>query len=81
MVAQEVEEILLELAPRLLVHRGERLVHEDDVRVDGERAREPDALAHAAGELRRVAVLETLQAHLGDVLSRDFVRVFFFHSA
>ena len=28
-------------------------------------------------ELRRVAVLETLQAHLGDVLSRNFVAFFF----
>src|ERR1700741_2149271 len=70
-VAQEVQQVLLELAPRLLVDRGERLVHQDDVGVDGERAREADALAHAAGELARVAVLEALQADFGDVLARD----------
>ncbi len=34
----------LELGPHDRVHRAERLVHEQDVRVRGERPRHPDAL-------------------------------------
>ena len=51
----EAQQILLELAPRLLVDRRERLVHQQHLGVDRERAREPDALAHAARELVRIA--------------------------
>ena len=49
-------------APQLLadlgVERAERLVEQQDARLDGERARERDALALAARQLRRVAVAE-----------------------
>ena len=45
----------------LRVERGERLVHQQDFRIDGERAGEIDALAHAAGELARVIVLEAFE--------------------
>ena len=38
------------------VERRERLVHEEDRRVDGERPGEADALAHPAGELVRELV-------------------------
>src|SRR5688572_6733877 len=79
-VAQEIEQVLLELAPRLLVDRGERLVHQDDVGVHGQRAGEADALAHAAGELRRGAVLEALEADLGDVAARGFFSLFSFNT-
>ena len=37
------------------VERGERLVGDDEARLDGERARDADALALAAGELVRIA--------------------------
>src|SRR5262249_604810 len=37
-------------------------VHEQDFRVDRERAREVDALAHAAGELARVIGFKTIEA-------------------
>ena len=37
------------------VERGDRLVRDDEVRVDGERAGDADPLALAAGELVRVA--------------------------
>ena len=61
------EQVLLELAPRLLVHGRERLVHEQHVGVHGKGTGEADALAHPAGELVRVAVLGPGKAHLAQV--------------
>ena len=46
----------LEAGARDRVERAERLVHQQHRRVGGERAREADALALAARELRRVAL-------------------------
>ena len=46
----------------LHVERAERLVHEQDRRLVDQGLRQRDALAHAAGELVRVAVLEAGQA-------------------
>ena len=45
----------------LRVERRERLVHQQDFRVDRERAGEVDALAHAAGQLARIVVLEAVE--------------------
>ena len=44
-----------QLQTNLRVERAERFVQEQDARLDGERARQRDALALAAGELRRIA--------------------------
>ena len=52
---------LHELA-RLRVERGERLVHEQDLRLERQRAGQADALLHAARQLVRITVLEVLQA-------------------
>ena len=52
-----------ELAPDLGVERAERLVEEEHARLDGERAGERHALPLAAGELRRVALLEAGELH------------------
>ena len=60
----ERQQVLLEFPPRLLVDGGERLVHEQHVGVDGERARQADALAHAAGKLVRILLLEAGEADL-----------------
>ena len=43
------------------VERAERLVHQQDLRIERERARERGALAHAAGKLRRIAVLKAAE--------------------
>src|SRR5262249_49111571 len=43
---------------RLRVERAERLVHQQDLRIERERARDRGALLHAAREVRRKAVLE-----------------------
>ncbi len=52
------QQLVLHEAAGLHVERGERLVHEQDRRLVDERLGERDALAHAAGELVRVVVLE-----------------------
>ncbi|OLT20400.1 hypothetical protein BJF78_09935 [Pseudonocardia sp. CNS-139] len=48
--------------PRHRVQGAERLVEQQDVRFEGERAGDRDALAHAAGELARPRVLEAGEA-------------------
>ncbi len=72
-VVEQSDEVFLELAPCLLVDRREGLVHEQHVGVDGQRAGEPDALAHAAGELVGIAILEPRQTDFGDVFTRDVI--------
>ena len=58
----DVDEQLLHLLARQAVERAERLVHEEDGGVGGERAGDADALAHAAGQFIRGGVGEVLQA-------------------
>ena len=52
-----------QLLAHLGVERAERLVEQQDFRLDGERACERDALALPAGELRGVAVGEKVELH------------------
>src|SRR5262249_43562750 len=63
--AQQLE--LQDLA-RLRVDRRERLVHQQYLRLDRERARQPGALLHAAGELIGVGLVEALQPDEFDVV-------------
>src|SRR3989441_886432 len=60
--APDVEEPLAHEHARLLVEGAERLVHQEDLRVDGERAADRDALLHAPGELAGVLLREALDA-------------------
>ena len=63
------EEILLKLAAGLLVHRRERLVHQQHLGID-ECARQPDPLAHAARQCVRIGILESFEADLTDISLR-----------
>ena len=58
----ELQELLLQDLAGLRVERGERLVHQQDRRIDRERAHEADALLHAAGELIGILLLEAGEA-------------------
>ena len=60
----DLEQQLLHQHAGLRVEAAERLVHQQHLRLHDEHARDPDALAHAAGELRRIAGLEAAQPHL-----------------
>src|SRR5215211_4556851 len=53
---------VLEVAARLRVDRGERLVHQQDLRLIGKRAGDRHPLLHPARELPRVAVDEARQS-------------------
>ena len=53
--ACSAEQLVLQLVADQRVERRERLVHQQDVRVRRERAREPDALLHAAGQFADIA--------------------------
>ena len=52
------------------VERTERLVHEDDFGIVDQRADDVGALAHAAGELVRIAVLEAVEPDAVDEAQR-----------
>ncbi len=58
----EREQLLLQDFARLRVERRERLVHQQDRRVHGERPHQAHALLHAAGELIGIVTLEAGQA-------------------
>ena len=59
---QMAEQLVLQRLAGLRVERGERLVHQQHVRLVGEAAGDRDALLHAAGQLVRVAVGEAGEA-------------------
>ena len=57
----QIEEIAAQGFGGQHVERRERLVEQQDVRVDDERAGKADALPHAAGQLLRIGVLEPVE--------------------
>ena len=52
----QAQELVLQLRARDRIDRAERLVHQHDRRIGGERTRDADPLALAARELGRIAV-------------------------
>src|SRR5919106_116899 len=63
------------------VEGAEGLVHQQDLRVDRERAADRDALLHAAGELARVLAREPLQAERAEETRRDRAPALRVHAA
>jgi hypothetical protein len=57
----QAHELVLHLAADQRVERRERLVEEPELRLDGERAGDADALLLAAGQLARIVGLAALQ--------------------
>ena len=72
-----VEPQLQQLGAQVLrgehIERRERLVHEQHFRLDHQRAREADALLHAAGEFLGIRGLEAVEADGVDHLQRALV--------
>ena len=58
---QQHRKVLAQDHAGLLVERAERLVHQQDRGLQAERTRERRALAHAAGQLRRIMLGEILE--------------------
>jgi hypothetical protein len=68
--AHDPHELVLDRAPGERVERAERLVEEQHLRLDRERARDPHALLHPPGELGRLLVLGAGQAdHVDELLA------------
>ena len=69
-VAPQLQQLFLHLAAGQRIQRGERLVHQQDLRLHGQRAGDRHAGLHAAGEGVRVGIREAAQADLVDVQQR-----------
>ena len=54
----EAFQFIVEHVPRLRVERGERFVHQQDLRTQRERPRQGDSLFHAARQLMDVMILK-----------------------
>ena len=66
----QLEQLVLHQLARLDVERRERLVHQQDLRVEDQHLRERDALPHSARQLVRVAVLEAREADARQPVAR-----------
>ncbi len=69
--ALQIEQIVLELVADQRIQGGERLIHQQDVGVGGERAGEADALLHAAGQFLHGLVGPARQPDHGELLVDD----------
>jgi len=71
----DIEQFGVQAVARPGVDTPERFVHQEDLRIGGERASDTDALFHAAGQLLRVEVLETVEPHQVDQLPNPCLAV------
>ena len=58
----DVEQVVLQPRAGMRIQRAERLVHQQHRGVIGQRARQRDALLHAAGQFLGIEILKTLEA-------------------
>ena len=70
----QLEQLVFHELPRLHVERRERLVHQQQSRIEDQYLGQRDALAHAAGELVRIALLEAGEADAIEPLPRALFR-------
>src|SRR5579859_2165239 len=64
---ERVDQLALDLAAQMRVESGKRLVEQQGLRFDGERAGQSDALLFAAGEFARRTVLKAREMRLRDL--------------
>ena len=69
-VAPELQQLLVELVAHDLVERAERLVHQQQLRLERQRAGDRGALLHAARELPGILALEALEIDQREVARR-----------
>ena len=75
------EELILQLAANERIERRKRLVHQQNVRIGGERPRQPDSLLHAARKFVRIGMLPTRQIDRRQRAVGGFGSLFFFDAA
>ena len=71
----------LQLVPDQRIERGERFVHQEDRRIGGDGAREPDALLHPARKLVGIFQIPARELDGLDRLAGDLVALFLRHAA
>ena len=69
----DLQDLVAQEQPGLLVKRGERLVHQQDLWLRRQRARHGHPLPHAARQLGGIPPLESLEPHELDELPRPLV--------
>ena len=62
------DQLTLDLAAKMRIERGKRLVEQKGLRFDGEGACESDTLLFAAGEFARRTILEARKMRVRDLL-------------
>src|ERR1700730_2167569 len=67
----QFQQLLLQQLPCLLVHRAERLVHQDDFRIERQCARKSDALPHPSTQLMREVIFKAAKINLRNVRKRN----------
>src|SRR3546814_21123345 len=67
----EPQELLVQVVAGDLVERPERLVHQEEIGLEAERAGDRDALLHAARELPGKLLLEAAEVHQLQVRSEE----------
>ena len=68
----QLQQLFLHLGARKCIERGERLVHQQDLRLHGHRAGDCHALLHSARKRVGIARSELGQVHLGDIVHGAF---------
>jgi hypothetical protein len=69
----QAQHLVLHLATDQWIERRERLIEDQHLRIDGERACKPDALLHATAQLVGVRALDRGEPDHAEQLSRPFV--------
>src|SRR5262249_3682336 len=69
-VLPDLLELLMQNVACLRVESSERLVHQENLRIHGERARERYALAHPPGELVHVRICESREVYHPQIVER-----------
>ena len=70
----DLQQLALQRLARLRIERAERLVHQQHLGIDGERAGDADALLHAAGELIGPPVDAVGKSHQRQIFHRGVVQ-------
>jgi hypothetical protein len=71
----QFQKLLVELVADDFIERAERLVHQQQLGIEGQRARDRHALLHAARQLPGKLLLETAKVHEVEIALHPFRRI------